>query len=511
MEHLKDIPQYAMPDVNLIRSVVSRNIAEEVAISELIDNSFGLASGDGSNFTMVRVGSSSKLKKVVFIDDGVGIKDIAKMAVLGGSDSVSSLFDVGSYGVGSKEAALSMGYKVIAETIYEGRYIKFPISWLKCLQAGHWADLSKIQSFDIEMAPDYLENGGTAITVSDIHSGRRLAKFDTLAKELGVKYNSALIKGKGIKFVQLSTNMAVNQWNIDESPTTVVQPALASVELTDEVSGAGYVDGKGFTFKAGATTKYVQRYSGLHVSFADREICVLKVLNGVVIPSEMFGTVDLDPKWKRSLSTNKTGIVNGLESLEKYLLNELQELIELIDDKSQHSKDTIMLEGLASDLSSLLGDRFKEVNILPDPNDPRPKPRPNPDPVEPQPRPEPMPNPNPKPDPGFIIDPKGKPTVIKETGGFHVDIGMKDLGSVLCESKLAEHNGVVTFNVELNETSPAVKEARRMAREGDNSFQRFIALSAISYTDGLEGVFGQVDGRDDYPKKFLSLCTTKAG
>jgi len=494
-----------IPDTNIIASVRNRGITESEALAEFIDNSFGVSSGAADNFIYARFGAT----KVMVIDNGVGVSDIVQMARLGGSDSKGNTHDIGQYGIGSKEGALSFGNCVLVESVNKGQYSAFKIDWGVIEKSGEWVfDAPVIKP--AELAPSYLRDGGTAITITKLHRGRSKPLLSTLSDELGLLFNGAIQRGKTVRFLSLTSGALLTQNIIDSNIGQVVPPASSKINMADEELGTFSIDGKPAAYKVGVIDKYSSRYSGIHISFDQRTIEVVRSLNGQPLPRTLVGFVSLGAAWKDSLSANKTKLVDSREEFEVKLWSELQGLIEKLSQDNKSRKLLLHSAKVANLLASKMSNLTKFVNLSPSGEGrgtvlPKKGERPKPDPN----RVIKKRNKRDKSDINLVdIDPNGTTHRGKVYAGSQVEVAVNvasNLGETLMASNIVKNNGINTFYIDINGDTDIVAAALTSLEAGDEQLYTLLALQGVSSAEGVGEVFPAIQGMvGDFHLNFLS-------
>ena len=148
------MPNYSNPpSSHMLASVRNQNMKTHVCFAELIDNSL-----DAKAETVT---ITTKNKKIVVSDDGVGVPDLLAMTQFGGHQTEGRSTS-GKFGVGGIEAICNLGDTLIVETIRNGKMQTARLDFVQQQQSGNWG-------VDIEEAPvsDSVECG-TKITITNL-------------------------------------------------------------------------------------------------------------------------------------------------------------------------------------------------------------------------------------------------------------------------------------------------------------------------------------------------------
>ena len=167
------------PGTELLTALSAHRMSADIALSEFIDNAFGPAAGDAKSCSI-----EFQPDCIIITDNGRGIEDMNAMFTLAKSKSRSSKADIGRYGVGAKYAMLHFGDRVDVETVRKRRYHQRSVSWAYVRRSGKWPLAYRSAGKPTRKAPEPIRHGGTIITVSALHRGRRRIQMDWLCKRL---------------------------------------------------------------------------------------------------------------------------------------------------------------------------------------------------------------------------------------------------------------------------------------------------------------------------------------
>ena len=230
------MPNYSNPpSSHMLASVRNQNMKTHVCFAELIDNSL-----DAKAETVT---ITTKNKKIVVSDDGVGVPDLLAMTQFGGHQTEGRSTS-GKFGVGGIEAICNLGDTLIVETVRNGKMQTARLDFVQQQQSGNWG-------VDIEEAPvsDSVECG-TKITITNLKT--TWIQNTTLIKNLQEMFAPALKNGKKI----IVDGLAIG------SPDPI--------PLEIETSGEGVLKGKSFRWFAGIIPESSNQTGGWHVALRNR-------------------------------------------------------------------------------------------------------------------------------------------------------------------------------------------------------------------------------------------------
>lgn len=303
-----------LPDTHMIDGFVNQGMSWPSICGEMIDNAFGVAAGDAKDAWI-----SIDDKRVVFTDNGNGIFDLNQLFKLGGHqhDVSKTQFDIGRYGLGSKYAALALGWHVRVQTVRDGVYHSYAVDWRKARDEGPdaWPLLYEGQGRPAYRAPAPIRSGGTTITITDLHQGRRLPTIESVLVSLARSFKPALRSGRTI---HVEVSGRVRDLN---TPDTV--------GVDDRVERKGEVAGMGFTVIAGSLRDNNPSMNRVFYGFGHRIISESNKLCGEAIPPLFYCEVLLDAGWKEHLQTTKLGITKYKDELEETIRDLVGDILEL--------------------------------------------------------------------------------------------------------------------------------------------------------------------------------------
>jgi len=325
------------PTVHILSMIRNKDRMDyRLAISELVDNSFGPAAG---NADTVQIYIGPNMLRIE--DDGAGIEDIKKMFTLGESESRFHDNEIGQYGYGAKSACIWMGDELYVTTkTIDGHKTQAHINWSRLLESepDRWPEIKPKVTLCAPFTPT-----GTEIVIDGFCQKKRI-NVDSIVRDLAETYAPALESGKRISVVYERKN----------GETSIEHVAPFRPEgLTDVVRFEGIVAGKAYTAEIGILSNQVAN-SGIRLCYGHRMIEKRTRLAGRSLPVRIFGYVTLSPAWKKHLAANKSE-VKDTEELETDIAGRAATLLALAE---QHQRD-FKIEELNAALSQCLSEKLR--------------------------------------------------------------------------------------------------------------------------------------------------------
>jgi hypothetical protein len=335
------------PKTHIIQSLIHAELPNgpRSALSEFIDNSFGLAAGNAQE-VQISVGKD----EIVIADNGNGVEDINALFTLGDSQSRLSDSDIGNFGYGSKVGALYLGYKVGVHTVHNGVYHKFFVDWEKVEMTELWPNGYRAFGHHPDKAPEFIRNGGTIITISGRHKHRGNWDLFSLGEKLGHTYTPALTVGRKIKLFKVSGN---------KIQSTELNASQTSKKLSNVIDFHGEVKGKSFRVRAGTKHNQTKAMNAIHIAYGHRFIKSVRSLPVNSLPSDFYAEVFLSKEWKRSLTAAK----NDISVDKQELLFEVEAGVEELLNKLNNRADEVRIELLNSELANCLQSAVSVINM----------------------------------------------------------------------------------------------------------------------------------------------------
>ncbi len=182
-----------VPSVHLLQALSSQKLSWAESLGEFIDNSLDA----GARSVDISISESSKTSERTLIvkDDGMGIEELPVLVRLGARKEHTST-KLGRYGIGSKDAAFSIGgphHRIRVESVFAGELRTLDFSWKRVADLGRWLDAKPT-------VPKRSHDVGTTIRVSPVD--KRIptdTKLDELLMRLGYLFSPAINTGAVIR------------------------------------------------------------------------------------------------------------------------------------------------------------------------------------------------------------------------------------------------------------------------------------------------------------------------
>jgi Histidine kinase-, DNA gyrase B-, and HSP90-like ATPase len=223
------------PRTHFLNSISNQNMKTHVCFAELIDNSL-----DAKAETVT---ITTKNKRIVVSDDGVGVPDLLAMTQFGGHQTEGRSTS-GKFGVGGIEAICNLGATLMVETVRNGLEKTLHLDFEKQMKSDDWG-----VDIEEERVSDSVECG-TKITITNLKT--TWIQNTTLVKNLQEMFAPAIKNGKKIVVDGL----------------TISSPDQVTLEM--ETSGEGVLNGKSFKWFAGIIPESSNQTGGWHVALRNR-------------------------------------------------------------------------------------------------------------------------------------------------------------------------------------------------------------------------------------------------
>ena len=223
------------PSSHMLASVRNQNMKTHVCFAELIDNSLDAKAE--------RVTITTKNKRIIVCDNGVGVPNLLAMTQFGGHQTEGRSTS-GKFGVGGIEAICNLGDTLMVETVRNSKMQTARLDFVQQHQSGNW-------DVDIDQVPvsDSVECG-TKITITNLKT--TWIQNTTLIKNLQEMFSPAIKNGKKIIVDGL----------------TIGSPDQVPLEM--ETSGEGVLNGKSFKWFAGIIPESSNQAGGWNVALRNR-------------------------------------------------------------------------------------------------------------------------------------------------------------------------------------------------------------------------------------------------
>lgn len=309
------------PHTNLIESIRQQNLPWTTIFGELIDNSLDA----GAN----RVAIEFTKDNCVITDDGKGCDDLRVMLAPGARKDHATT-ELGRYGIGAKDAAISAADTISIESVCNGVVRSVSCSWKVIAKSGEWKVADPMVS--ATSAPS-----GTKIILS---ACRKVWSFDNLVEDLQFRYTPAIKRGKQI-LIRTKTKGECKPL------AEFVYPALDRHTVRDVV-----VAGNKARVTMGIVpdgVKFSRR--GMSISYGYRVILQNTAIGfgGKPVPG-LVGICELGDGWE--LSKNKTEVTKNIDELGDAIASAFADLIEHASQRSQ----SIQFDNVAKELNTILED-----------------------------------------------------------------------------------------------------------------------------------------------------------
>jgi len=259
----------------------------DVCFAELIDNSL-----DAKAETVT---ITTKNKRIVVCDNGVGVPNLLRMTQFGGHETEGRSTS-GKFGVGGIEAICNLGDTLIVETVRNGQMQTARLDFVQQQQSGNW---------DVDIKGDPVSDSvecGTKITITNLKRDRVQTK--PLIKNLQEMFAPAIKNGKKIIVDGL----------------TIGSPDPIPLEM--ETSGEGVLNGKNFKWFAGIIPESSDQEGGWNVALRNRMMDGYKAygIEAGYSVTKFYGYIELledDMSNRWSVDKHKTACEEILEVCEQ--------------------------------------------------------------------------------------------------------------------------------------------------------------------------------------------------
>lgn len=300
------------PHVNLLKSLRGERINYVLLVGEGIDNAFDA----GANSINVVIDENA----ISFQDDGVGItRDrIASVFSLGGHVSMSTT-QLGRFGVGIKNQAVSAGniFKVVSAS-KDGR-VKVSVDWRSILRTGTWTIDDPRWTPIVVGSPT-----GTMITIADL----RFAKPPNggwpskIIADAAQRFYPAIAEGKRI---------SLNGQQVELLPEPIMNDVIErNIQLSDDRSAR---------LRAGILAE-PSKLNRVHVAYRHRVIMPGSTLGCAEYGglTKMFARVSLSGQWHLAKFKDELPDDKERDELEDAVADALRPILEKCNADSMSAK-----------------------------------------------------------------------------------------------------------------------------------------------------------------------------
>jgi histidine kinase/DNA gyrase B/HSP90-like ATPase len=312
-----------VPDTNLLDSIRNQNLFRPYLLFELLDNSLDA----GARRVSIEIDPGG----IEVVDDGAGCADLSKMFTMGGRQQHATT-KVGWYGIGFKDAVISLGEVTRVTSVHDGIARRVVCDWKRLQASGVW---------EIEDPEVYTTDApnGTQVRIERLLRSGRLSPSQTqgLRARLSLHYLPALEEGKQILLRTKRRDQGV----------TI--PAYQMPVLEHAVQAEVEAHGHRARFVVGLVPPGVPcEDRGFFVSYGFRvvEKGSMVGLGDEAVPG-VLGRLTLLGRWELTKNKEK---VHGLETLAEVMEAHCAPLVELARDRAR----TILLTGAVKGVNDLL-------------------------------------------------------------------------------------------------------------------------------------------------------------
>jgi hypothetical protein len=322
------------PKTHILASMSKQDMSPVLAIIELVDNCLD------ANSTKATVEYDPAAKVITISDNGVGAPDPSAIVTMGEHQSEDRSTS-GRYGIGAKDAIMSLGTAVEVTTDRNGMRRTVRADFEAILKSGRWTAYG-----EDEPAPKHASTG-TVVRISNVY---RRIYAQAVVEHLSATFAPALRRG-----VKISVNVSE-------------VPPVAEVEVDGRREGTGEIGRKKYRWWAGIKRAGQKVDGGWRFEFKSRVLASTssnRAFGTEDFDTHMFyGVVTLvepdeaddDEKWK--VNKHKTS-AEELEDLCEKILPEVRDL--LVKSASEHA---ITLEaGVADEVGHELTDALSESRL----------------------------------------------------------------------------------------------------------------------------------------------------
>src|SRR5262245_22423554 len=332
------------PDTHILQSLENKNITAAIAVAEFIDNSFATA----NEFRFIIHPDC-----IMAIDNGEGVSSMDDIFGLAWSKNKHDSKNIGLFGIGAKDAQLFFGTHCKVETVFQNVFYEGIIDWDKVKQNHKWVYNLEIRSVD--KAREYIRNGGTIITVTNLKNRRY--NFESLTKRLTQRFRPALLKGYKITIIDFRDSRT---GMLAKAPRELIlNESLSKIGLTGKLISVENLEvgGRKFSINYGILQEADDQLSGIHFAFGHAFPFSKRNLTAgrILIPLRLYAEVMLSEDWKNDFAPNKEKLVFFEQELEAVVLSILQPLIKELAVQSQDIRLKYVNLALATEFADAIG------------------------------------------------------------------------------------------------------------------------------------------------------------
>lgn len=319
------------PNLHVMQSVRNQNLPWWKILADLIDNSF--------DHGATRVVVTCNKGVVEVQDDGTGIKSIVAALTMG-DHRPSNATQLGMYGVGLKDAWLSVGDKIEVATVHAG------------VESRLTLDLSELDSDWSGPAPISKESTlASGTTIRLFLRRQRNSPSADVWPTLAWAFTPALESGRQI--VHRDGRMKKRTLSAECLPP-----------LTDRITETFDVNGKAVSIDIGVMGEGQKMDRGpFWILYGHRIISPSSIGAKHFSTLRIAGRITLGKGW--SLAKNKDGISDLRDELEDAIHERIKPLLEKAEQLTQDIESSELKEALESMINSAIGEAKREARNSP--------------------------------------------------------------------------------------------------------------------------------------------------
>jgi hypothetical protein len=343
------------PKTHMLLGLANQRWHAQGAVSELVDNSFGALRGDARNVWLTFERQRNHLRKLIVLDDGIGMDHIGKLFQLGETIGMGP-GDIGKYGMGGTMAILWLSEFVSIWSLQNGKVMHDRIRWEDHIGQPTFPQVNDAwETATLVNTPAALFELGHGTLIELRLRDTRRFEPELVQRELARLYAPGLRRGKSITWTSISgkrtqtLELRGEPFDLPDDPSKIIHfnlkvkmqsevlPVEGTVALVDDLPYARSYISIGLGHRVVMTTRDCyqssddeKRYSGVGVG----------------------GWLDLGQGWQNYLSTTKDEIHD--ESLRVALMDHVFKKIEPLLKQTEQEQLSIVLEGIALELAHAL-------------------------------------------------------------------------------------------------------------------------------------------------------------
>ena len=315
------------PRPSLIQSVRQQGLGFATCLCELCDNSFDVGS------TVIYLCWDPETNSLTITDNGRGCADLTVLLRLGDREETATTV-LGRYGIGAKDAFISLGREVDIVSRHAGVESRLRCDWARLEQQRDWhiPGPSQLRSS---------KPSGTEIRISRLYKSYT-HEWPGMLDKLARTYMPALEDGREI-WTRIGT-----EGNFTRLLPFTIPPLDQVKTSTLSVAGRTATVMMGF-LPAGMPAEAKTDYMGMMAIYGYRVLPQKTRLGQGSLPTPgLFGAVTFGPEWQ--LTKNKLSIADDLTRLRDRIEQEFADLIM----QARQQGETLPLQQLRDEINALL-------------------------------------------------------------------------------------------------------------------------------------------------------------